>query len=384
VYVAISFLAFMSYQSGTANIPKDIATLEPSQHEQILSDLRQAVRYAPLDAEYASALGTYLYNVVTKTDLFTNAPLITDGFTEAEKWMTQAVLHDPANPWYYYGLGRLHYSLEDCHNWRVTHPTENWDVCPVTRYFRTALENAPKHPFFREIFGRWYAFYDPEQAKQHMRDLLVHDNPDAPIDHGVEKFARFLYDLQMDFESAQVVKQVWPSPSEENSLQCQSGIIARTPDSAHIEIGYDDGTAEWKTPLLSDTDRIKKTLCLPEDIEAYRKASLLLFINRGSKEDMTLKVGINAEIRKISASLLPHSPAWYKIPLTMSLLEENPIIQVYLRTSGVDSPEQAPEIWGDAHSPTHDSEYNFRRTNDLSSEAGTQTGEYMIRLVLEQ
>jgi hypothetical protein len=188
----------------------------------------------------------------------------------------------------------------------------------------------------------------------------------------------------MDFESAQVVKQVWPPPSEENSLQCQSGIVTRTPDSAHIEIGYDDGTAEWKTPLLSDTERVKKTLCLPENINAYHKASLLLFINRGSKEGGTLTVGINAEIREISASLLPHSPAWYEIPLTMSLVEGSPIIQVFVRTSGANSPEEALEIWGDAHSPTHDSEYNFRHTNDLSSEAGAQTGEYMIRLALER
>jgi hypothetical protein len=68
----------------------------------------------------------------------------------------------------------------------------------------------------------------------------------------------------------------------------------------------------------------------------------------------------------------------------MSSLKENPIVQVYLRTSGVNSPEQAPEIWGDTHSPTHDSEYNFRLTNDLSPEADVQTGEYLIRLVLER
>lgn len=383
-YVVMLLAAFMRYQSGMANIPKDMATLDPSQHAQILSDLRQAARYAPLDAEYASALGTYMYDVVTKTDSLANPPLMTDGFTETEKWMIQAVLDDPANPWYYYSLGRLHYSRGDCHHWQKFHPNDDWDACPVTRYFRAALENAPKHPFFREAFGRWYGFYDQERARQHMRDLLAHDDPDAPIDLGGQQFARFLYDLHMDFESTQIVEKAWPSPSKEPSSQCQSEIIAHAPDSPRVEIGSDDGTAEWKTPLLTGTDRVKKTLCLPEDIGLYRKVSLLIFANRGSTGEMILTVGINAEIREVPGYALPQSPAWYEIPLEMSLLEEHPAIQVYLRARGVNSPEHAPIIWGDAHSPRRDSEYNFRRTDDLSSEAGPQTGEYMIRLILER
>jgi len=377
-------VAFIHHRAGTTGIPQDINTLEPARHEQILSDLRQAIRFAPYHAEYMYTLGTYLYDSVTKRGPQAEAATSSGGLDEAEYWLKRAVMLDPANPWHYYALGRVYYSRNACHNWQIHHPAESWDDCSVTKYFRAALENAPKNPFLREVFGRWYAFYNQQQAKHYIRNMLDEDDPNAPIEVDVQPFAQFLYDLQMDYESDKIIQQLQAVASGEKGIQRRSEIMTQSPGGSVIEVGSDDGIADWKTPLLSETDRVRKILCLPENIEPYQKANLLIFVSQGGEGDFMLRVGVDTEMFDIPGHALPRSPGWHSIPIEMSMLYDKASIQVYLRVSGLTHPEQAPEIWGDAHTTTVDSMYNLRHTKDLSSEAGSQTGEYMIRLQLER
>ncbi len=381
-YVFTSFRAVTRYESGKHRIPTDFATLDATRHKQILADLRQAVRDASYQAAYAHALGKYIYEVATSTDPLSDPPLTTGGLAEAEEWITQAVLLDPANPHYYYTLGQLHYSQGDCHSWQTYHPGESWDVCPVTVYFRTALRNAPTHPFYREAFGRWYAFYDVEQARQHVGEFLSRDDPTAPVDHGVDKLARFLYEMHMDSESDRVASQVWQESTSEPGNGCQTNILDGGADSAGFEVGTDDGTAEWSTRLTDEAQRIKKRLCLPADIDAFTQASLLVYANRGRERDFVITVGIDGETKEISGDTFGMIPAWHDIPIDMDWIAGKSLVQVYLRIRGVDSTEEALVIWGDADTPGDNSEYNFRGKKDLSTESGKQTGEYMIRLRL--
>jgi hypothetical protein len=266
------------------------------------------------------------------------------------------------------------------------YPAKGWEECPVTQYFLAALENAPKHPFFRRAVGGWYAFDDRDKAVQLMREVTATDDIMLPIDYGLREFAKFLYELQMDYESDQ---KAWRATlgmtvDEKAQSDCQPTIASQNQDSSNIELGTDDGSAEWSTPLRVETDRVKKVICLPEDIENYQQAKLLILASRGKDTQFTLRVGIDQYSVNLPGHLVFEQPTWMEIPLDMSALENASRIHVYIRMRGEIAAESAPRIWGDKQEHTTHSTFNFDQTRDLSPDDGKQRGEYLIRLALQR
>lgn len=380
----LRFRARLAAQAASSAMPEHFMELDAARHERLLSDLQTAARFAPARAEYAHALGRYMYKVLTGTNPLTNPPLLVpDGLSGAERWITRAILLDPANPHYYYSLGQLHYSRGACHHWRTLHPGESWDACPVTVCFAAALRNAPAYPFYREAFARWYAAYDRDEARRRLRALLAKDDPDAPIDQGPRDLARLYYDFQMDPESDALVARFWPDELPSHAAVCQATIILESvPERAEIVLGSDDGTPEWRTELRDETDRISKRFCLPADGGPYQEAGLLVYLNRNASPDGGLLVGVDAEQWEIAANRLPEVPGWHEIPLDASLVEGKSELAVYLRARGPDGGDAAIAIGGDADAPGVTSGWNFRGGADRSAAPGMQRGEYLIRLRL--
>lgn len=372
------YAAFTHSQQAKNLLPSKQDNVVPlTRHNMILHHLRAAIRSDPQNAAYAFTLGSYLYQPPVMEHQ-------AGGFDEAEHWLRKASMLDPANPWYPYEMGLLSYARGDCHDWDARHPNEPWDTCLVSRYLLAALANAPKNTFLRQAVGRWYAFDDRATAVTLIRRLLADDNPDVPIDRTIlDEFSEFLYDLGMDYESDQERRRaVRPTATERSQPSCQLSIISQAPGLHHIELGNDDGSAEWSTRLNANTMRVKKVICLPETLEPYNTAMLRIFLNHAGNPDFTMQVALDDQPVK-ALPPLPAKAQWYEIPLELSLLAGKTDISVYIRVSGASEARKALYIWGDQDTPMNQSVLDLNTTRDLSPDDGRQTGEYMIRLVLK-
>ncbi len=298
----------------------------------------------------------------------------TQNLHEAASWLRKAGALDPADPWYFYELGRLSHTRDAC----LAQQENRSDRCPAARYFLTALHNAPNNMFLREAVGRWFYDYDRDTAHQLLRKIIARETiimPEHPeISH---KYSKFLYDIHLDYESDREAKHLLHRAALPN-------VLRHSPGNQEIELGNDDGTVEWSTRLGSETLRVKKIISLPGNLEKYDSAALKVYMNNGGNEDFIARIGIDDQLIKTYEQTVSRTAQWYEIPFDTSLLQGKSSINVYIRVTDVSAAGNYLQIWGDQDTPTAQSVFNFNTTDDLSFDKGIQTGEYMIRLVLKK
>jgi hypothetical protein len=354
--------------------------------DSITHSLRQAIRYDGNNADYAFALGDYLFGYYVNRNEEDRRELRTAGLAEAESWVEQAVMRDPANPWYYYELGRINFYQADCKASvdRRFDDDAFWESCPTARYFLAALENAPNEYFLRRVAGGWLYHFDRELGLWVMRHIIPKAT-DVKADGIDQHIAQFLYDIQLDYESDNWLYHS-SADSAEESATCEGiRILHRSTDGAEIELGNDDGTEEWRVFLTSENARVKKVICLPENVDAYQNAALKIMMNHAGRAGFVTRIALDDQIIKTYHHDLPRQRQWHEIPIEKQLFQEKSRVNIYLRVTNASYHSgNYLQVWGDQDTPTIHSSVNDHRTEDLSRDRGTQTGEYMIRLVLRK
>jgi hypothetical protein len=180
----------------------------------------------------------------------------------------------------------------------------------------------------------------------------------------------------MDYESDREAKRALQSKKDDLE-ECKASFALQ----GGIELGNDDGSAEWKTRLTSGTDRVKKVICLPENLNEYDYVALKIFMNNGGNGNFIARISIDDQLIKRYDYTAPHVGKWYELPFEKTLLKGKSSINVYIRVTGTSRAGNYLQIWGD---PNTHSVFNFDTTDDLSFDEGVQSGEYMIRLVLRK
>ncbi len=370
--VAESYYAFTFYQS----VAKDISSnaILAVQSDDVIHSLTRAVQHDRNNAEYYHALGKYSYQRYAEmSQAEISAATLKESFNQAETWLQQAVMLDPANPWYYYELGRLSSLREDCRS--------GIDSCSTARYFSAVLQNAPNELFLRKAVGLWFYYYDQDTAHRLLREIMAGDNRKISENPGVtKKFSKFLYDIRLDYDSDREFARFNAGNSE--TCKAHSSLLYAS-NEAKIEIGNDDGSPEWRTRVFSPSDRVKKVLCLPANLDPYNEAALKIFMNHGGNRNLIVQISVDDHLIKTFEQSVSRSAKWHDIPFDKSLLEGKSKINVYIRVNQASETANFLQIWGDQNPPTTQSFFNFNTTKDLSSAEGLQTGEYMIRLVLK-
>ena len=366
-----NFSAFVYYDTFQENKTEQT---EHAENALQVERLRKAIRNDRNHAEYRFALGHTLLQKTIEEEKDQPASAIS---AEIGQLLREAVWLDPSNPKYYYELGRLSSYRENCPG--IDNADKEGERCATARYFRTALCNAPKDLFLRQAIGEWFAVYDREAALRLIRRLLEDDRESLKL-VSPNQFRSFLYEHQMDYES-DLILEGYPHLTQ----ACHDDPLQRNGngDDRTYEIRHDDGTGEWSTLLVSDHDRIKKTFCLPADMERYESAVLRLFMHRAADSKFSLILGVNEHTITLKSELISEQPKWHTIPFDPGSLRGKSRVHVYIRVK-VTSLRSPPAlyIWGDRNAQNRYSTFLLKTLNDLSPEEGTQNGEYMIRLIL--
>lgn len=372
--VTTAFLAYRNAQQFTSTLALAAELSVPLQDADVLPGIQAALQQAPNQAEYAHQFGQYLLQQAITRQAQENAPASSKLFETAEYWLVRAIRLDPADPWYPYELGNLSYYRNDCLTMSQRLHHQSQFVCPTTRYYLAALRNAPKNLFLRQEILRWYQSVDPPAARQLLHDWRASDTTRSVESPSVAKnFAKFLYELQWDYESDRELQPESSCPSD-----------ALTPPAApRLELHHDDGSAEWKTSLTTDASRVKKVFCLPADRSGYRTATLKIFLHRTGQDRLQVKIWLDDHLLELPRQSFPAIPRWYEIPVDLALFNGKTIVTVYIRCQSASVTSSALHVWGDRDTPTALSEFNFQQIRDLSSDPRTQTGEYLIRLALQ-
>jgi len=298
---------------------------------------------------------------------------------EAEKLLQDAIGRDPANPWSYYDFGRLSYHRGDC----ASSLYQISDSCPTVRYYQTALRNYSKNLFLRQEIGGWWLRHDWDRARQFIQRLVAQDLEEPLISGTAEqakKFAQFLYAIPMDYESERELSL--SLKAQKKYVEACDDVVMPVQSAQAYESGSDDGTADWNTPLTEPEQRVRKLICLPNDLSPYRAASLKIMMSSGGGGSVRPRIFCNdVHISTIGLNVAL-MPAWHEIPIDIRMLPELSSASVYIRIPETSSVKHALRIWGDQQMTTIYSVLNMKNTTDLSPTTGTQTGEYMIRLVL--
>lgn len=357
------------------------ATFSRTLSEKPIASIRTAIRYDRNQAEYPYALGTYLLRHLLENRESPNTQVAQHTLNEAEKWLRRAFVLDPANPWYAYELGRLSAYRDDCRSHVAD--TSQTTHCPAVSYYRAALQNAPKHLFLRRAVGQWYRAYDPEEAFRFLRTLHVNDAPNpAETPYILRESAKIWYDLHMDSESDDdLQRQIFhDQPAHERCIPTQ---ISSDPETEN-EWGHDDGRGEWAAILHTDTARVKKVICLPEDLMEYQTAALKIRMNRVGYETLRITIKIDDQILNFPEQSLNTVPQWHEIPVPLAVLSGKSKVAVYVRCVGSPDAQNALQIWGDRDTVNTQSVFGLNINDDLAPAEGKQAGEYLIRLVLRK
>ena len=365
------YLAERQYQYAVSqNSTEAMASSDPQDvHMQNSRDsFERALHSVSNNADYFHGMGTLLFGMARSNTLSTQdaAALL----HESESRMKQAIMLNPSNPWFYYELGRMKHDTD-------THAS--------AVYFQAALKNAPKEIFLRKAIGQWFLFYDRDEGRRIMRELAAGDSllsvegPEISLE-----FARLLYDFQLDYDAERELSRRNLADGHASEAGCRAKLLSNPDDSIGLEFGNDTGIAEWKAPLKRDTERIHKSICLPEDLRAYQYCALRIYMNNGGRKDFTAHISINEHRVKSFTHEIPQRAGWYEIPFDIHLLQGLSKINMYLRVENASEAGNFLQIWGESHTPNSRSTWNFDSTEDLSSEEGRQQGEYLIRLVLRK
>lgn len=379
----------------------------------IIRPEQQAIRFNANHAGYAFTLGSYLYRNTFAPGHTTDAAVQAAQMAEAEHYLKQAIRHDPANPWAYFELAGIAAQRSPC-------PLQTWTTCPSTLYYQAALDQSPYNLFLRAQTATWVYPYDHEQAFQLIQEVIKQDSfatkplleglwyriqdyptlkrflPESPA--VTFAFSQFLYAKQLDYASdleAETVCQASPVLPEADAFcrlpsrlnrsqeQCPVNLLQSSQDK-ELELGQDDGSADWRVYLSDATFRVKKVLCLPEHAADSRYAALRMFMNNGGSDDFTATISINDTVIHTYDHSLPNTVQWHEIPFDPALLRGKTKINVYVRVTHATASANYLMIWGDRSVPTTNSLFNFAMFDDLSYDPAIQTGEYMIRLILRK
>lgn len=386
--VTLSLIAFASQHGVHSESPSAMAAFT------------QAIQYDRNHPDYVSGLASALLQSAATLISPAEAENRANRLHEAETWFQRAVMLDPGNPWNYYELGRiaLLYPVTSFQKKNSVY----WKETPAGRYFFLALQHAPNNVFLHYVVGGWLYLSYPEQAFALIREFLsrgpsqtlnileglwpqiqdyttlkrfLPENQDVFL-----QFSQFLYEKTLDYESdlealrAGALTQICPPNS----------VIRRSLDNREIELGNDDGSAEWTTYIAADYVRVQKMICLPQNVDDYQYAALKIFMGGGNKQNFTAVISLNNHEIKRYEQTMPETLAWYEIPFERRLLNGQSEIYVYIRTLGASTAGNYLRIRGDQETPTVNSVFNFLDTHDLSFDRHEQTGEYMIRLVLRK
>jgi tetratricopeptide (TPR) repeat protein len=373
------FLAFRDYQTFTEATLTDKKIADDTHLRQMITT---AVNTDRNNAEYAHALGRYHLKVVVADQSATTPVPQTQELDEAERWLQKAVQLDPGNPEYYYHLGRVGYYRGDCLIRHDISVTNLGAACSTARYFWAALQNAPKNMFLRKETGQLFCAYNREAAITMMRKLIADDTGNFMQNPGqtANEFSRVLYDLHMDYESDLVLErvkpmQLMPSPP---TILAQSDSEGQT-----YELGDNDGSAEWNTRLVSQTERVKKVIELPKQPEKYDYAALKLFMNRGPEALLEMKIWLDDHLITLPDDLISVVPTWHEVAFDPAILQGKSHLTISIRGENLCEPDNYLQIWGDQDTPTIHSTWGWKSTDDLSAAPGRQRGEYMIRLLVK-
>jgi O-antigen ligase/tetratricopeptide (TPR) repeat protein len=380
------YRGFVQYEHFTRAVTTQKMSSDNNTPNDQSVSLRAAIQHDKHNAAYYYALGRSLSRDDEDPREAHPPEQIANDLHEAETWLKRAILLDPANPEYYYELGLLSNRRGDCVKPQEADLAErSAQECATARYFLAALHNAPKWTGLREMIGAWYYQYDQDAAYRLLRELLRQDPGnilESPaIARDFREFSQFLYNIRMDYESDREAARAMPFQNV-TSERCPANVLFHSEDNQAIELGNDDNSAEWKTSLVADTDRVKKVICLPEHLDAYNYAALKIYMKSGGSGNSVVRVSVDDHLITQPDQTISLGLQAYEIPFDISLLQGKTQINVYIRVIGALLTGNALQIMGDQDTPTTHSVLNYQTTNDLSSAEGVQTGEYMIRLVL--
>ncbi len=380
VRVVFSLTALAYFQTFTRRIlHKEVTEIPEELHENAVMAVSKAIRYDGNNAEYMGALGGYLNDYYGQSQ----GPMRKNGLKKAEYWIKKAIIRDPASPWYYYELGRLEQYRGSCPESLDIHTV---DQCPVSRYFRLALQQAPGTTFLREVVSLWFYRRNPELAVRLIRENIsryAKNDEQAAVE-----FSQFLYDIGLDYFSDRNLPDSRQPPPGEQECEalldyCTENEFLEEPCFHHyLEFGQDDGTDEWRSPLFMETDRVKKTICLPENLDDYSYAAVKILMRHGGSQDFIARISVDDHLIKTYDHDLPREKHWHQIPFDIDVLQGKSAINVYLRVSGTSGGGNFLQLFGDQDTEAGNSVFNMDQHDDLSLYDGTQRGEYMIRLVL--
>jgi len=383
-----SLVAMAYYQQFTAATAPGVVTMTTAQQDAARRLLTAAIRLNDRNPHYHHALGNFLFQLYDASSLPEMERQREDGLQAAETSLKTALWLDPGSAWNYYELGRLEEVISPCDDLSMFDASTS---CPGATFFVSALQHAPNHLFLRKSVGLWLYYRSRETAFQIIRDVIAFYTKN-PQKREVE-FSKFLYDMQLDYESDRYgpVKSIDdPKILSERCLQDASSACFPIPEleGEGIECHSDAGTAAWRAFLNSDAMRIKKIICVPPHLDEYTSASLNVLMNNGGNGNFTARFYLDEQLIKQydATDPIPRTAAWYEIPFDIHLLQgkSNSYVTIYVRVAGVSHVKNYLQIWGTQDEPTSYSVFNFNTTEDLSLEQGTQTGEYMIRLRLRK
>lgn len=385
-------LSHKNFRTMLAFIEQGYASDE--NHHIALSSAQQAIASDSNNADYHFALGSYLYRHAFDDDRQGDVEASRQSLDDAEFWLRNAVMLAPSNPWYYYELGNVGLARGECQPslQKTMHATK---PCKTVEYYHVALHNAPMNYFLRRNAGRWLYDYDQEIGLAVLEELRQHTYGTEPASHAQWnlQIGRLLYDLQLDMVSDEYANRAGNAALAKD-FECMAvpldypilRPIEENNPGQEVVFGNDDGTPEWRTHLYSDTMRIRKDICLPDDVQTYTTAALKILMNNGANGAFTARFFIDDHLVKTYSPLdpVPRIAAWYEMPVDLELLRDRPMVSVYIRVSGVSNQGNYLQVWGDGDTPNADSVLNFDRTEDLSFHEGIQSGEYMVQLVLRK
>jgi hypothetical protein len=389
--VGNSLIALVHHQQFLAMISeRPITKITRLHHETAAVSIAKSLRYARNNPQYYYDQGSYLHRFYSESPLPEVQALKGTGLQDAESSLKTAVMLDPGNPWYYYELGRLNSEKGKCVDpTRSDFSQKPWE-CPTARYFLAALKKAPLHTFLRRHVGAWYYQYDPENTFPIIQQMISRTPLQASGEDQAQsvEFSKFLYEIGLDYESDLRYQEATENAQE--MAQCSTiSTISSSHNQTHaqeIELGNDDGLREWKTYLRSETERVKKVICLPENIDDYDYAAVKIFMSNGGSAKFVAQISINDHLIQQYEYTVPRTSTWYEIPFDTALLAGQSHINVYIRVSEASASRQRNylQVFGDGGVPTTHSVRNFQITHDLSHFEGIQTGEYMIRILLRK
>lgn len=382
--VTRSYYAFGLYAQFKAfQARQDVGSPAEKLASLYLDNLQNAFRYDQNNPQYPYKLGEYLYRSYSQTQQGDDSEAAQQGVQDAENWLKQAIALDPANPWYYYELGRFGASRSEC-----THTSADFkdEDCAAARYLTAALRNAPKNTFLRTSVGAWMSHYDQDRAYSLMREVMEEDvripsaSPRLAKMH--RNFSRFLYDIRMDYESDRELALVTAPPSHSNA-RCTPAILFQSSDGRQLELGNDDNFPDWRVRVRSTDERIKKVFCLPDNLVDYNAAALKILMKSEGPGYAAAQINLDRHPLQTSDKVISVL-RWYEFPLDLSFLQGKTQAACYLRLAFISAQGVELHILGDQDTPTSTSMFNYQETEDLSADEGVQTGEYLMRLVLKK